>query len=91
MKRIITSAAIVMLICVASAWADPIPGNVPDVVVAHPTIQDQRETIGQDVRDTHQSIVENWTAGQENIQDQRQAMRTDGTDNREDVRDSLTT
>jgi len=100
MKRIITSAALVILICVASAYALPattaapdhaVPGGVRDVVVAHETIKEQQETIHQDVRDTHQDIQENRSAGHENIVDQRQAMRTDVRTDREDVRDNLTT
>jgi hypothetical protein len=48
-----------------------------DVVMTHETIQEQREDIRQDVRDTSQDITGNLTAGHEAIQDQREAMRND--------------
>jgi len=76
MKRIIASLAILMLVCVTSVWAAPVNPDIHDVVAARQTIQDQRETIRQDVQDTHQAVIGNLTAGHEYIEDQREAMGT---------------
>jgi len=48
--------------------------DVHDVVLTHETIQEQREDIRQEVRDTRQDIAGNLTAGHEAIVEQRETM-----------------
>ena len=80
MKRIITSVAIIMLICVASAWAAPF-NTVPDRVAAGQ---------GNVVDPGQPADLAGVVATHQTIQDQRDAIREDAVDTHQDISENRT-